>query len=134
MDQHLLTLTQIVHYLKPANNIELLSSIQHLYEKKTISYPRTMDTKINEPDLENLKSLLNIPNTKRLSVSDFSSIYGPIRPIKFPVDTKNETFSDIEYFLHELITDSTIAWLQDKPLSEFRNQIDDIETYKKLTT
>ena len=41
--------------------------------------------------------------------------------------------SQTEAFLYELITDSNIAWLTGKNLSDLRDQSNDIETFKELT-
>ena len=80
--------------------------------------------------------LLNIKSTPiQPTYKDHLALYGPIRPLNFPSNLKkNYNFSDLELFLHELITYSSIAWLMERPLNELRNQIDDINQVKSLLT
>lgn len=107
-------------------------SIQNLYITNCVSYPQTQDKKINRKDLESLQTLLNIKFTHIKTTSDHNSIYGPFRPTNFPANLQNYQFTDLELFLHELITDSNIAWLTNTPLSDLRDQTMDIKTFETL--
>lgn len=100
------------------------AALQSLYEKKSLSYPKTLDTKISPSDLTKLLKLLNINSTPiKPTYNNHLALYGPIRPVNFPSNfQKDYDFTDLELFLHELITDSSIAWLMNKSLDEFRDQ------------
>ena len=127
----LYTIDELIKYLGEDNNKKLVTSLQSLYTLKLISYPRTHDRAITKKDLESLEYLLNIQNSRVSTVSEFQSIFGPIRPLQIPRLSIN--MNQIETFLYELITGSNIAWLMGKDLSDLRNQSNDIETFKRLT-
>lgn len=127
----LYTIIELIEYLGEDDNKKLVTSLQSLYTLKLISYPRTHDRAITKKDLESLEHLLNIQNSRTSTDSGFQSIFGPLRPLQIPKPSIN--MNQIEAFLYELITDSTIAWLMGKDLSDLRDQSNDIETFKKLT-
>ena len=123
----LYTIDELIKYLGEDNNKKLVTSLQSLYTLKLISYPRTHDRAITKKDLESLEYLLNIQNSRVSTVSEFQSIFGSIRPLQIPKPSIN--MSQTEAFLYELITDSNIAWLTGKNLSDLRDQSNDIETF-----
>ena len=127
----LYTIDELIKYLGEDNNKKLVTSLQSLYTLKLISYPRTHDRAITTKDLESLERLLNIQNSRISPDFGFKSIFGPLRPLQIPKPSIN--MNQLEAFLYELITDSTIAWLMGKDLSDLRDQSNDIETFKKLT-
>lgn len=127
----LYTIVELIEYLGEDDNKKLVTSLQNLYTLKLISYPRTHDRAITKKDLELLEYLLNIQNSRVSTVSGFQSIFGPIRPLQIPKPSIN--MSQTEAFLYKLITDSNIAWLTGKNLSDLRDQSNDIETFKELT-
>ena len=127
----LYTIIELNKYLGEDDNKKLVTSLQSLYTLKLISYPRTHDRTISKKDLESLEHLLNIQNSRISTDSGFKSIFGPIRPLQIPKPSIN--MNQIESFLYELITDSNIAWLMGKDLSDLRDQSNDIETFKELT-
>ena len=127
----LYTIDELIKYLGEDNNKKLVTSLQSLYTLKLISYPRTHDRAITKKDLESLEYLLNIQNSRVSTVSEFQSIFSPIRPLQIPRPSIN--MNQIETFLYKLITDSNIAWLMGKDLSDLRNQSNDIKTFKELT-
>ena len=127
----LYTIVELIEYLGADDNKKLVTSLQSLYTLELISYPRTHDRAITKKDLESLEYLLNIQNSRVSTVSGFQSIFGPLRPLQIPRPSIN--MNQIETFLYELITDSNIAWLMGKDLSDLRNQSNDIETFKRLT-
>lgn len=132
----LATNTDICKYLNiiDSTSIDLITqSLQKLYQHNLISYPRTLDKNINNNDLESLERLLNIRKTTIQSSNNHYSIFGPIRPIAFPVDSNNiSVFSKLDLFLHELITDNSIVWLSNIELSNLRDQDQDIEYFTNL--
>ena len=127
----LYTIIELIEYLGEDNNKKLVASLQSLYTLNLISYPRTHDRTITKKDLESLEHLLNIQNSRISTDSGFKSIFGPLRPLQIPRPSIN--MNQIETFLYELITDSNIAWLMGKDLSDLRNQSNDIKTFKELT-
>lgn len=127
----LYTIDELIKYLGEDNNKKLVTSLQSLYTLELISYPRTHDRTITKKDLESLERLLNIQNSRISPDSGFKSIFGPLRPLQIPRPSIN--MNQIETFLYELITDSNIAWLMGKDLSDLRNQSNDIKTFKELT-
>lgn len=128
----LYTIIELIEYLGEDNNKKLVASLQSLYTLNLISYPRTHDRTITKKDLESLERLLNIQNSRISPDSVFKSIFlCPLRPLQIPRTSIN--MSQIETFLYELITESNIAWLMGKDLSDLRNQSNDIKTFKELT-
>ena len=127
----LYTIDELIKYLGEDNNKKLVTSLQSLYTLELISYPRTHDRAITKKDLESLERLLNIQNSRISPDSGFKSIFGPLRPLQIPRPSIN--MNQIETFLYKLITDSNIAWLMGKDLSDLRNQSNDIKTFKELT-